>query len=301
MNPTTGRDAQPDGLAESWLADRAHLIDLAFRMVGDIGDAEDVVQEAFARFARTPPGEIDEPRGWLTVVTSRLCLDLLRSARRRRERPQEDLVDAPAAPATPSAAVAPDPADRVTLDDEIHHALLVTLHQLTPPERVSFVLYEVFSLPYDVIAEIVGRTPSSCRQLARRARMRLAARPDPATTPSVDPANHRRVTDAFIAACATGDLTALLSVLHPDAWGRADLVSETPTRSVVNHGRERVAATLLRYWRSATLVSHPGPDGPVLLAFVERRLAGVIVLTVVDEVVTSLHVVADPTHVRGGH
>ena len=145
--------ASDDQIGQAWTANRAYLIDLAFRMLGDIGAAEDVVQEAFFRLVQTPLGGVDDARGWLIVVTSRLCLDRIKSAPWRRER----AADMAARADRDMASDAPDPADRVTLDDEVRLALLVVLEQLSPAERVAFVLHDVFQLPFDLIAETVGR------------------------------------------------------------------------------------------------------------------------------------------------
>lgn len=157
--------SQHDPVSAAWRAHRAYLVDLAFRMVGDIGVAEDMVQEAFSRLLRAPVGDIDDERGWLIVVTSRLCLDHIKSASTRRERPQ-DIAAWHDGDASVSSV---DPADRVTLDDEVRLALLIMLERLGPAERVVFVLHEIFGLPYQQIATTIGSQASTCRQLAHRA------------------------------------------------------------------------------------------------------------------------------------
>ena len=216
-----------EAVIQAWRDHRPYLIDLAFRMLGDIGAAEDVVQDAFSRLLRTRPGEIDDARGWLIVVTSRLCLDQIRSARARRERPHDaseiEFVEVSPLPATGSAHhdALDDPADRVTLDDSVRLALLVMLQRLSPAERVVFVLHDIFAVPFDDIAQTVGRSAASCRQLARRARRKIEASPGGASF-DVAAAEHRQVTEKFIAACARGDLDGLLEVLAPDAWGDFD-------------------------------------------------------------------------------
>src|ERR1700758_5621118 len=141
-------------------------------MLGDIGAAEDAVQDAFSRLIGAGPGEIEDYRGWLIVVTSRLCLDQIRSARARRERAY-DAADIEFIAATQPGLT--DPADRITFDDQVRIALLVMLQRLTPAERVVFVLHDVFSVPFDTIAETAGRSAPACRQLARRARQKIAA------------------------------------------------------------------------------------------------------------------------------
>src|SRR5215470_3220611 len=147
--------AQPpsDQIVEAWHLHRPYLVNLAYQIIGDVGDAEDVAQEAFLRLSRTDTDEIDDVRGWLTVVTSRLCLDQVRSARSRHERLGRP-GDERHAPAVPSPALGP--ADRVTLDDEVRSALMEVLQRLSPGERVAFVLHDVFGVPFDAIAETVG-------------------------------------------------------------------------------------------------------------------------------------------------
>jgi RNA polymerase sigma-70 factor (ECF subfamily) len=254
------------GFGEVWRANRPYLVNLAYRMLGDIGAAEDVVQEAFVRWSAAT--DVDDDRGWLTVVTSRLCLDQLKSARSRRELPG-DLPESPA-PFT-------DPADRITLDDEVRMALLVVLQRLPPAERVAFVLHDVFGMPFESVAQSLGRPVATCRQLARRARQHVAAaRPAHA----VDDAEHQLVTERFIAACATGDFDALLRVLHPDVWGTGAFAGADYLR----RGHADVAAGLVHFLGRATLVSAP----PQLIAYLDRREFAVLRLTVTGEQVTKI-------------
>ena len=152
----------------AWRSHRPYLVNLAYQMLGDVGEAEDVAQEAFLRLSRADPAQIDDVRAWLTVVAGRLCLDQLRSARARHEQPDES----GALDVMPSHEA--DPVDRVTLDDEVRTALLEVLRRLSPGERVAFVLHDVFQMPFEEIAETVGRPVGTCRQLARRARAKFA-------------------------------------------------------------------------------------------------------------------------------
>jgi RNA polymerase sigma-70 factor (ECF subfamily) len=154
-------------VADAWRSHRPYLVNLAYQMLGDIGEAEDIAQEAFLRLTRTGHGEIDDVRGWLTVVAGRLCLDQVRSARARHEQPREITALETSPPLNQSQY--PDPADRVTLDDEVREALLEVMRRLSPGERVAFVLHDVFGIPFETIAETVGRPVGTCRQLARRA------------------------------------------------------------------------------------------------------------------------------------
>jgi RNA polymerase sigma-70 factor (ECF subfamily) len=273
-------------IKDAWIDHRPYLVDMAFRMLGDIGRAEDSVQEAFHRLSQSDFDAIEDARGWLIVVTSRLCLDVIRSARNRHEQPvggpdQMDRLDH-------TTNAGSDPADRVTLDDGVRLALLVVLERLSPSERVAFVLHDIFGVPFDAIAETVGRPEATCRQLARRARLKLEA-PDGGRHSTITSGEHRQVTDRFIAACATGNLEDLLTVLDPNVSGGVDL-----RPGLVVHGARNVAANLLRHWERARLVSLPFIDHPCLLAFIDRDVAGLISLTVESDRVTKLHVYAEP-------
>ncbi|MET0896945.1 MAG: RNA polymerase sigma factor SigI [Mycobacterium sp.] len=280
-----------DAVLVAWRAHRPYLVNLAYQMLGDIGGAEDVVQEAFLRLCRTDPGEIDDARGWLTVVAGRLCLDQVRSARARRESPDEFSDSGRAAPALVSRE--PDPADRITLDDEVRTALAEVLERLSPSERVAFVLHDVFGVPFDTIAQTVGRPVGTCRQLARRARAKIErARPD---VVGVDERERQRVTDAFITACASGDLDGLAAVLDPTVWGVGTVLADPAPPPQVNHGREAVAGNLLRYLGPGTTLVAAGPVGqPVVLGYAERQLFAIVVLTVRDGLVLKIEATADP-------
>ena len=283
-------------ISQAYREHRPYLVDLAFRMLGDLGAAEDVVQDAFARLLRADAGEIDDERGWLIVVTSRLALDQIRSARSRRERAHDPGEIEFAAPrAQPELA---DPADRITFDDSVRLALLVMLQKLNPAERVVFVLHDVFRMPFDTIAQTVGRPIASCRQLAKRARQKIADG-RPGARFDVESAEHRLVTDKFIAACASGDLDGLLAVLAPDAWGDVDLgPAAAEPRSVVVTGAANVAANLLRFWGpGSTLVSHPVGGQPALLGFHGHALTALLVLRMRGEQVEAVHVIADPAQI----
>jgi len=278
-----------DQIAEAWRRHRPYLVNLAYQMLGDVGDAEDVAQEVFLRLARADVAAIEDIRAWLTVVTGRLCLDQVRSARARYERPGE--IDPEVAALNQSRRL--DPADRVSLDDEVRTALLEVLRRLSPAERVSFVLHDVFGVPFDEIAETVGRPVGTCRQLARRARAKFAmAQPKPGDVPV---AEHQLVTEKFITACGNGDLQALAAVLDPTVWGVGTVLTDPPLPPQINHGPHDVAANLLRYLGpGVTVVS--GPAGqPALLAFAERRLFAVIVLTIRGDLVTKIEATADPS------
>lgn len=285
-----GQIGQLGHIVDAWRRHRPYLINLGYQITGDVGAAEDVAQEAFLRLSRVDPNEIDDVRGWLTVVTSRLCLDQVRSARARYERPDPGHI---ARETLPDESPHLDPADRVTLDDEIRTALLEVLRRLSPGERVAFVLHDVFGVPFDAIAETVGRPVGTCRQLARRARVKFStAQPKLSEVPS---AEHQLVTEKFITACANGDIAALTAVLDPTVWGVGTILADPAPPPQINHGPHDVATNLLRYLGpGVTLVSAPAGQ-PVVLAFADRRLFAVIVLTVQGQLVSKIEATADPS------
>lgn len=280
-------------IASAWREHRPYLVNLAYQMLRDVGDAEDVAQEAFLRLSVVRLAEIDDVRGWLTVVAGRLCLDHLKSARVRLETKMGADPEAGAL----GVATDDDPADRVTLDDEVNSALLTVLRQLSPGERVAFVLHDVFAVPFDEIAETVGRPVGTCRQLARRARAKFTtAAPGAvdARVAAVTQGEHRRVTEAFITACSNGDLQGLTALLDPSVWGVGTVLADPAPPPRVNHGPDDVAVNLLRHLGArATVVSGP-PDAPVLLAFDRGRLFAVITLTIRDGLVMKIEATADP-------
>jgi RNA polymerase sigma-70 factor (ECF subfamily) len=229
---------------EVWHATHRFVIDVAYRMLGSLSDAEDVAQEAFARLLRVNVSEIDDVRAWLAVVTTRLCVDHLKSARVRREHTSGAWLPEPIVADLDAQA---DPADRVTLDESVRIALLVVLEQLTPAERACFVLHDVFQFSFDAVASIVGRTPAACRQLASRARRHVESDVTPARF-SVEPAQHREIVERFIAACTSGDVEALTAVLDPDVEGIVDTGNRVSARFAGAIGREMVMRRLLGFF-----------------------------------------------------
>ncbi|WP_020666111.1 RNA polymerase sigma factor SigJ [Amycolatopsis nigrescens] len=204
---------------------RRQLINLAYRLLGSLTDAEDAVQEAYARWcamSRPQREAIETPGAWLSTVTSRICLDLLGSARARRERYVGEWIPEPLPEhgewTTGPGRASADPADRVTLDESINMAFLIVLESMTPAERVAFVLHDVFGYPFAEVAEIVGRTPAACRQLASSARRRISASLAP-TPPS---AQNAGVVRAFKQAWEAKDIHSLIGLLDPDAIAVAD-------------------------------------------------------------------------------
>ncbi|MFI7279805.1 RNA polymerase sigma factor SigJ [Micromonospora chersina] len=205
------------------LSERRRLTNLAYRLLGSLADAEDVVQETCARWYAMSPEQreaVDSPGAWLSTVASRICLDLLGSARARRERYMGEWIPEPLPDRTEWTGARPgaDPADRVTLDESVNMAFLVVLDAMTPAERVAFVLHDVFRYPFPEVAEIVGRTPAACRQLAVSARRRVrTARPD-----AIPAARRAGVVRAFKRAWEAKDIDALIGLLAPDATATGD-------------------------------------------------------------------------------
>jgi RNA polymerase sigma factor (sigma-70 family) len=221
--PSTDRD---DPALSVIMNERRRLINLSYRLLGSLAEAEDVVQETYARWyamSRPEQDAIESPGAWLTTVASRICLDVLRSARSRRERYVGEWIPEPLPGRTewisgrPAAAVA-DPADRVTLDESINMAFLVVLESMTPAERVALILHDVFRYSFDEVAQIVGRTPAACRQLATSARRRIRASQPPATPL----AQRADVIRDFKRAWEAKDIDALVALLDPDAVATAD-------------------------------------------------------------------------------
>jgi RNA polymerase sigma-70 factor (ECF subfamily) len=281
-------DHDQDWLAERFEANRAHLRGVAFRMLGSLAEADDAVQEAWIRLSRTDAREIDNLRAWLTTVVGRVCLNLLRSRRTRREASMETHVPDPLL--SPEGGL--DPEQEALLGDSIGLALLVVLDALSPAERVAFVLHDVFAVPFDDIAPIVGRTPVATRQLASRARRRVQGAP----VPDVDLDAQWAVADAFLAAARDGDFEGLLAVLDPDVVVRSDGGAARPSLVSLVRGRQAVAeqAMLFRQFaETSTRVLVNGIPGGVAWDPDERPFA-VVALTIEGGRIVEIDVLADP-------
>jgi RNA polymerase sigma factor (sigma-70 family) len=235
-----------DWLAERFEEQRPRLRSVAYRMLGSLSDADDAVQEAWLRLGRTDSAEIENLEGWLTTVVARVCLNELRSRRTRREEPL--------ALRMPDPVVSPEdgvhPEQEALLADSVGLALLVVLEELSPAERLAFVLHDMFAVPFDEIASMLERSPTAARQLASRARRRVHGT---AAVPDADLPRQREVVRAFFAAARDGDFNALVAVLHPDVVLRSD-GGARPDASVVVHGAEAVAARALTFARLSPFV-----------------------------------------------
>lgn len=261
-----------DELAADFEAERPRLRAIAARMLGSHAEADDVVQEAWLRLARTP--DVDNTPAWLTTVVSRLCLDQLRSRKR------VESYDAPA----PQPPVDPE-ADAV-LADQVGAALLVVLETLSPAERVAFVLHDLFAVPFDDVASVLGRSPAAVRQLASRGRRAVAG-----SDVETERRTHHEVVDAFLDAARGGDLGRLLSLLAPDAIMQADAVGIAMGTEPVYAGADAVAARFNGVRGAAPVTI----DGWTAAAWVHHREIKVAFLfTVVDGLITGVDLVADP-------
>src|SRR5712691_8486690 len=207
-----------DWVTEQFEANRAHLRSVAYRMLGSPSEADDAVQEAWLRLSRSDTSGVENLGGWLTTVVARVCLNTLRSRESRREEPLDAHVPEPIV----SREAGIDPEHEALLADSVGLALLVVLETLGPAERVAFVLHDLFDLPFDEIAPVVGRSPAAARQLASRARRRVQGA---ATVPAADLTRRREIVDAFLAASRGADFDALLAILDPDVVLRADPVA----------------------------------------------------------------------------
>lgn len=274
---------------EKWLAEqfevhRDHLQRVAYRMLGSTGEADDAVQEAWLRLSRAEDAGIDNLGGWLTTVVARVCLDTLRSRKSRREEP---LDGEPQPAAGHERAV--DPEREAELADNVGLALLVVLEALAPAERVAFVLHDMFDLPFEEIAPIVGRSPTAARQLASRARRRVRGS---AKTSQADVASQRPIVDAFLAAARNGDMAGLLAVLDPDVVVHADPAAVRLGGVAELRGAQAVAANFKGKAQAARPALLDGALGVVVAP--QGRLLLVLNLTFASDRIAAIDVVADP-------
>jgi RNA polymerase sigma-70 factor (ECF subfamily) len=282
---------QRDWLAERFEENRRHLRLVAYRMLGSLTDADDAVQKAWLRLSRADTGSIENLGGWLTTVVARVSLDMLRARKARREDFPEENAPEP----FPSLEDGADPEHEVLLAESVGLALLVVLDTLNPAERIAFVLHDMFDLPFDEIAPIVGRSPAAARQLASRARRRVRGTE---TASDADLTRRREVVEAFLTASRAGDFEALLAVLDPDVVFRADRFVVPPAGSEV-HSAQEVASGAVRYARRSRFARPALVDGDVGLVLAPRgRLVQVMRLTVMDGRISEMELIADPERLR---
>ncbi len=281
-------------LAERFEAHRTHLRAVAYRMLGSLTDADDAVQDTWLRLSRSGAGEVENLGGWLTTIVARVCLNMLRARNVRREESFGLRL--------PDPIISPDgelqPEEEALLTDAVGLALLVVLDTLAPAERLAFVLHDMFELPFEEIAPLVGRTPVAARQLASRARRRVKGAEIPAPDP--DLARQREVVDACLVAARGGDVDALVALLDPDVVLRADFGARRPAASKVIHG----AAAVAKQARMGALpAAHLRPvlvNGAAgVVVTVRGRPFAVMGFTVVAGKIVAIDAIADPDRVRG--
>ncbi|WP_367319145.1 RNA polymerase sigma factor SigJ [Streptomyces sp. HUAS ZL42] len=285
-----------DLLAVRFEEHRGHLNAVAYRMLGSLAEAEDAVQETWLKLGRTDTSDIRNLGGWLTTVTGRVCLDMLRSRTARREQPMEDDTFVPDPVVRPLAQV--DPEQEVLQADSVGLALLVVLETLDPAERLAFVLHDMFAVPFDDIAPVVERNSAATRQLASRARRRVQGATVPAEP---DVARQREVVDAFMAASRAGDFEALLAVLDPDVVLRADSGALTgAAASKLVRGAKAVAEQAVLFREFAPYGRQALVNGSVgILNVRDGQPLSVMGVTVADGRIVALHILADPERLAG--
>jgi len=275
-----------DFLAEQFEEHRTHLKAVAYRMLGSLTEADDAVQEAWIRLSRSDADEIENLGGWLTTVVARVSLNMLRSRSTRREEPMELRMPEPIV----DPADGTDPEHEAILADSVGLALLVVLETLSPPERLAFVLHDMFGVPFDEIAPIVDRSPDAARQLASRARRRVRAE---RTEPDPDLEAQREVVDAFLAASRDGDFERLVAVLDPDVVSRGDFGPGVPLREA--RGAEAVASNALMFRRLDLEVRPALVNGAVgAVALRDGKPFSIGAITVKNGKIVEMDFFADP-------
>lgn len=281
-----------DWLAEQFEASRAHLKAVAYRMLGSKAEADDAVQECWLRVSRADSGAVENPDGWLTTVLARICLNILRARKSRRE---EQLEEDPSRPVVMDRRPR-DPQDEAMLAESVGLALLVVLERLSPAERVAFVLHDVFGASFDEIASIVERTPTAARQLASRARRRVRGRREP---DNANLSQQRQTVEAFLSALRVGDIQGLLAVLDPEVVRRADQLAVPPGTTPELRGAAAVAREALTYTSTARIAQIVLVDtsmGFVVAPYGRLRIA--IRCTVSNGKISEMDVIVDPARLR---
>jgi RNA polymerase sigma-70 factor (ECF subfamily) len=283
-----------DVLASRFEENRTHLKAVAYRMLGSMAEADDAVQEAWLRLSRSDSAAVENLRGWLTTVVGRVCLDMLRARRARREDYGGSWLPEPIVAEDDSA----DPEHQALLADSVGLALLVVLETLTPAERLAFVLHDMFGIPFEEIGEIVDRSPAAARQLASRARRRVRGEAPP---PDPDLARQREVVDAFLAASRAGDFEGLIAVLDPDVVFRIDAGGIAPRARPPLEGAEAVARQVLARGTPLAPLARPvvvnGAAGAIVV--VDGKPFAVVSFAVRNGRIAEIDLVADPAKLRG--
>ncbi len=279
-------------LARQFEEHRAHLRAVAYRMLGSLSEADDAVQEGWLRLSRSDTSDVENLRAWLTTVVARVCLNVLRSRRTRREEPLGVHVPDPVV----SPADGTQPEHEALLADSVGLALLVVLETLAPAERLAFVLHDMFAVPFEEIAALVDRSPAATRQLASRARRRVQGQ---APVPDPDLAGQRRVVDAFFAAARDGDFEALVAVLDPDVVLRSDGGELRRSATVVVHGAQEVASRALTFARLSPYVRPALVNGAAGVVVAPRgQPFSVMGFTVAGGKIVEIDAIADPVRLR---
>jgi RNA polymerase sigma factor (sigma-70 family) len=274
-------------LTEQFEESRSHLRGVAYRMLGSLSEAEDAVQECWLRLSRSNTSNVENLGGWLTTVVTRVCLDMLRSRKSRREEPLE------AAPGQPAGktGVSPDPEAEAALAESVGYATLVVLDRLNPAERIAFVLHDLFDVPFDEIARITGRSPEAARQLASRARRRVRG---VTTLPETELAEQRSLVERFLTALRAGDATKLIEVLDPAFAVYADAVAAPGAAPTGIRGAEAWAKQAIRAARGARLARVAIVEGSVGLIVAPRgRLFRVLRFTFANGRIAAMEVIGD--------
>jgi RNA polymerase sigma factor (sigma-70 family) len=281
---------QRDWLAEQFEQNRGHLRGVAYRMLGSLSDADDAVQEAWLRLSRSDADAIENLGGWLTTVVARVCLDMLRSRQSKREEPLEPAAGPEANPAPVQPRAKADPESEAVMADAVGIALLVVLDRLDPAERLAFVLHDMFDLPFEEVAAILGRSEAAARQLASRARRRVRGA-DPAAGEVIG--RHRRVVDAFLAALRSGDVPRLVALLDPEFTVRADASAAAAVPPGIR-GAEAWAREAVRAARGAAFARPALIDGHVGIVIAPHgKLFRVLRLAMAGDKIASIEIVGD--------
>lgn len=280
-----------DWLAERFEQNRGHLRAVAYRMLGSLSEADDAIQETWLRLGRSDASSIDNLGGWLTTVVARVCLDMLRSRTSRREESLDTETVEP-----PAKNAVPDPEQEAVLADSVGLALLVVLDRLSPAERLAFVLHDLFAVPFDEIARIVGRTEEATRQLASRARRRVQGRE---RLPDAELHQQRDVVDKFLAAVRAGDFEGLVAVLDPDVVVHIDEAAAAPGAAREIRGAATWAKNAIAFSRGARFVRPVLVDGTVgAMLAPQGHLSRILRLTITEGRIREVDIIGDPARLQ---